>query len=133
MGDSMAMARGLLMLMPSLLLIPTTMVDTMDMVWVTMVAMDTMAWDMSMARGLLMLMLIPTTMVATVLDTMDWDMSMARGLLMLMPSLLLIPTMAMVLVLDMVDTMAMDMVWDTVDTTGDKSSHQQGYLDIHQD
>merc|ERR1712080_638952 len=105
MGDSMAMARGLLMLMPSLLLIPTTMVDTMDMVWVTMVAMDTMAWDMSMARGLLMLM----------------------------PSLLLIPTMAMVLVLDMVDTMAMDMVWDTVDTTGDKSSHQQGYLDIHQD
>merc|ERR1712080_455085 len=144
MGDSMAMARGLLMLMPSLLLIPTTMVDTMDMVWVTMVAMDTMAWDMSMARGLLMLMLIPTTMVdsmdmvwatmaATVLDTMDWDMSMARGLLMLMPSLLLIPTMAMVLVLDMVDTMAMDVVWDTVDTTGDKSSHQQGYLDIHQD
>merc|ERR1712112_393205 len=105
MGDSMAMARGLLMLMPSLLLIPTTMVDTMDMVWVTMVAMDTMVWDMSMARGLLMLM----------------------------PSLLLIPTMAMVLVLDMVDTMAMDMVWDTVDTTGDKSSHQQGYLDIHQD
>merc|ERR1712114_29865 len=91
--DSMAMARGLLMLMPSLLLIPTTMVDTMDMVWVTMAAMD----------------------------TMDWDMSMARGLLMLMPSLLLIPTMAMVLVLD------------TVDTTGDKSSHQQGYLDIHQD
>merc|ERR1711890_170984 len=101
-----------------------------------MVAMDTMAWDMSMARGLLMLMLIPTTMVdsmdmvwatmvATVMDTMDWDMSMARGLLMLMPSLLLIPTMAMVLV--------MDMVWDTVDTTGDKSSHQQGYLDIHQD
>merc|ERR1712080_647610 len=103
--DSMAMARGLLMLMPSLLLIPTTMVDSMDMVW--------------------------ATMVATVLDTMDWDMSMARGLLMLMPSLLLIPTMAMVL--DMVDTMAMDMVWDTVDTTGDKSSHQQGYLDIHQD
>merc|ERR1712112_253268 len=156
MGDSMAMARGLLMLMPSLLLIPTTMVDTMDMVWVTMVAMDTMAWDMSMARGLLMLMLIPTTMVdsmdmvwatmvATVLDTMDWDMSMARGLLMLMPSLLLIPTMAMDMVLDMVDTMAMDMVWDTVDTmamdmvwdtvdtTGDKSSHQQGYLNIHQD
>merc|ERR1711890_208297 len=100
-------ARGLLMLMPSLLLIPTTMVDSMDMVW--------------------------ATMVATVLDTMDWDMSMARGLLMLMPSLLLIPTMAMFLVLDMVDTMAMDMVWDTVDTTGDKSSHQQGYLDIHQD
>merc|ERR1712080_268904 len=99
--DSMAMARGLLML------IPTTMVDSMDMVW--------------------------ATMVATVLDTMDWDMSMARGLLMLMPSLLLIPTMAMVLVLDMVDTMAMDMVRDTVDTTGDKSSHQQGYLDIHQD
>merc|ERR1712112_2084 len=95
MGDSMAMARGLLMLMPSLLLIPTTMVDSMDMVW--------------------------ATMVATVLDTMDWDMSMARGLLMLMPSLLLIPTMAMVLVLDIVDT------------TGDKSSHQQGYLDIHQD
>merc|ERR1711890_228660 len=100
-------ARGLLMLMPSLLLIPTTMVDSMDMVW--------------------------ATMVATVLDTMDWDMSMARGLLMLMPSLLLIPTMAMVLGLDMVDTMAMDMVWDTVDTTGDKSSHLQGYLDIHQD
>merc|ERR1712080_484538 len=93
--DSMAMARGLLMLMPSLLLIPTTMVDSMDMVW--------------------------ATMVATVLDTMDWDMSMARGLLMLMPSLLLIPTMAMVLVLDIVDTI------------GDKSSHQQGYLDIHQD
>merc|ERR1712080_618251 len=88
---------GLLMLMPSPLLIPTTMVDTMDMVWVTM--------------------------VATVLDTMAWD-TMARGLLMLMPSLLLIPT-------TMVDTM--DMVWDTVDTTGDKSSHQQGYLDIHQD
>merc|ERR1712080_732721 len=51
---------------------------------VTMVAMDTWAWDVSMARGLLMLMLIPTTMVdsmdmvwatmvATVLDTMDWD------------------------------------------------------------
>merc|ERR1712080_122526 len=100
--DSMAMARGLLMLMPSLLLIPTTMVDTMDMVWATMVAtvLDTMAWD-TMARGLLMLMLIPTTMV----DTLDMVWT----------------------------TMAMDMVWDTVDTTGDKSSHQQGYLDIHQD
>merc|ERR1712080_242999 len=63
--DSMAMARGLLMLMPSPLLIPTTMVDTLDMVWVTM--------------------------VATVLDTMAWD-TMARGLLMLMPNPLLIPT-----------------------------------------
>merc|ERR1712080_84669 len=104
--DSMAMARGLLMLMPSLLLIPTTTVDTMDMVW--------------------------ATMVATVLDTMAWD-TMARGLLMLMPSPLLIPT-TMVDTMDMVwATMAMDMVWDTVDTTGDKSSHQQGYLDIHQD
>merc|ERR1712080_200117 len=104
--DSMAMARGLLMLMPSLLLIPTTMVDTLDMVWVTM--------------------------VATFLDTMAWD-TMARGLLMLMPSPLLIPT-TMVDTMDMVwATMAVDMVWDTVDTTGDKSSHQQGYLDIHQD
>merc|ERR1712080_233300 len=84
------------------LLIPTTMVDTMDMVWATMVAtvLDTMARD-TMARGLLMLMLIPTTMV----DTLDMVWA----------------------------TMAMDMVWDTVDTTGDKSSHQQGYLDIHQD
>merc|ERR1712080_438136 len=120
------------------------MVDTMDMVWATMVAtvLDTMAWD-TMARGLLMLMLIPTTivdtldmvwvtMVATVLDTMAWD-TMARGLLMLMPSPLLIAT-TMVDTMDMVwATMAMDMVWDTVDTTGDKSSHQQGYLDIHQD
>merc|ERR1711890_171523 len=90
------------------------------MVWATMVAtvLDTMAWD-TMARGLLMLMLIPDTM--------------ARGLLMLMPSPLLIPT-TMVDTMDMVwATMAMDMVWDTVDTTGDKSSHQQGYLDIHQD
>merc|ERR1711890_55558 len=69
---------------------------------------------MSMARGLLMLMLIPTTMV----DSMDMVWA---------------TMVAMVLVLDMVDTMAMDMVWDTVDTTGDKSSHQQGYLDIHQD
>merc|ERR1712080_708858 len=67
-----------------LMLIPTTMVDTLDMVWVTM--------------------------VATVLDTMALD------------------TMDMVWA-----TMAMDMVWDTVDTTGDKSSHKQGYLDIHQD
>merc|ERR1711890_168219 len=101
--DSMAMARGLLMLMPSPLLIPTTMVDTMDMVWATMVAtvLDTMAWD-TMARGLLMLMLIPTTMVDTldmVWVTMAWD-TMARGLLMLMPSPLLIPT-------TMVDTMDM--------------------------
>merc|ERR1711890_168527 len=104
--DSMAMARGLLMLMPSPLLIPTTMEDTMDMVW--------------------------ATMVATVLDTMAWD-TMARGLLMLMPSPLLTPT-TMVDTMDLVwATMAMDMVWDTVDTTGDKSSHQQGYLDIHQD
>merc|ERR1712080_654185 len=98
--DSMAMARGLLMLMPSPLLIPTTMVDTLDM-----------AWD-TMARGLLMLMLIPTTMV----DTLD------------MVWVTMVDTMDMVWA-----TMAMDMVWDTVDTTGDKSSHQQGHLDIHQD
>merc|ERR1712080_84756 len=78
-----------LMLMPSLrlMLIPSCSMAT--------------AWD-TMARGLLMLMLIPTTMVdtldmvwvtvvATVLDTMAWD-TMARGLLMLMPSPLLIPT-----------------------------------------
>merc|ERR1712080_673896 len=130
-----------LMLMPSLrlMLIPSC---SMAMVWAMAMALDTMAWD-TMARGLLMLMLIPTTMVdtldmvwvtmvATVLDTMAWD-TMARGLLMLMPSPLLIPT-PMVDTMDMVwATMAMDMVWDTVDTTGDKSSHQQGYLDIHQD
>merc|ERR1711921_50442 len=99
------MARGLLMLSPRLMLIPTcSMVDMVDMVWATMVALDTMA--------------------------MDWD-TMARGPLMLMPSPLLILT-------SMVDTMAM--VWATmvamdmaVDTTGDKSSHQQGDLDIHQD
>merc|ERR1719369_2343859 len=99
------MARGLLMLNPRLmLLILTTMVDTMVMDSATMVVLDTMA--------------------------MDWD-TMARGPLMLMPSLLLILT-------TMVDTMAM--VWATmvamdmaVDTTGDKSSHQQGDLDIHQD
>merc|ERR1711890_148004 len=66
------MARGLLMLMPSPLLIPTTMVDTMDMVWATMVAtvLDTMAWD-TMARGLLMLMLIPLLIPTTMVDTMD--------------------------------------------------------------
>merc|ERR1711974_495756 len=92
------MARGLLMLMPSPLLILTTMVDTME-VWAMVMALDTTAmdWD-TMARGLLMLsprlMLIPTySMVDMVwamvmaLDTtaMDWD-TMARGPLMLMPS-----------------------------------------------
>merc|ERR1719228_2056556 len=150
--DTMAMdwdtmARGLLMLMPSLLLILTSMVDTMAMVWAMVMVLDTMAmdWD-TMARGLLMLspklMLIPScsmvdmvdmvwaTMVALDTMAMDWD-TMARGPLMLMPSPLLILT-------TMVDTMAM--VWATmvamdmaVDTTGDKSSHQQGDLDIHQD
>merc|ERR1712080_74904 len=60
-------------------------------------------------KGLLMLMLIPTTMV----DTLD---------------MVWVTMVATVLA-----TMAMDMVWDTVDTTGDKSSHQQGYLDIHRD
>merc|ERR1719244_769332 len=64
---------------------------------------------------------------------------------MLSPRLMLIPTCSMVDMVDMVwatmvalDTMAM--VWATmvamdmaVDTTGDKSSHQQGDLDIHQD
>merc|ERR1719369_2529875 len=91
-----------------------------------------MDWD-TMARGLLMLsprlMLIPTCSMVDMVD-MDWD-TMARGPLMLMPSPLLILT-------SMVDTMAMvratmvamDMA---VDTTGDKSSHQQGNLDIHQD
>merc|ERR550519_2649813 len=106
--DSMvdiSMARGPLMLMPSLLLIPTTLATAM--VW----AMDTMA-DMAM-------------------DSMV-DMSMARGLLMLMPSLLLIlttmeATMAMVW-----DTAMVDMAMD-VATTGDKSSHQKGELAIHQD
>merc|ERR1719244_2234808 len=64
------------MLSPRLMLIPTcSMVDMVDMVWATMVAVDTMAMDSA-------------TMVA------------------------------------------MDMA---VDTTGDKSSHQQGDLDIHQD
>merc|ERR1712105_461672 len=91
------MARGLLMLRPILLLIPTTLATAM--VW----AMDTMA-DMAM-------------------DSMV-DMSMARGLLMLMPSLLLIlttmeATMAMVW-----DTAMVDMAMD-VATTGDKSSHQK--------
>merc|ERR1719219_2604370 len=106
--DTMAMdwdtmARGLLMLMPSLLLILTTMVDTMVMDSATMVVLDTMA--------------------------MDWD-TMARGPLMLMPSPLLILT-SMVDTMAMVwaTMVAMDMA---VDTTGDKSSHL-GDLDIHQD
>merc|ERR1711874_945930 len=106
MGD-ISMASGLLMLMPlpSLLLIPTTLATAM--VW----AMDTMA-DMAM-------------------DSMV-DMSMARGLLMLMPSLLLIlttmeATMAMVW-----DTAMVDMAMD-VATTGDKSSHQHRDWTIHQD
>merc|ERR1712055_1266014 len=106
--DSMVditMARGLLMLMPRLMLIPTSL--AMAMVW----AMGTMA-DMALAMV---------------------DMSMARGLLMLMPSLLLIlttmeATMAMVWDMAMVD-MAMD-----VATTGDKSSsHQYRDWTIHQD
>merc|ERR1719369_707494 len=150
--DTMAMdwdtmARGLLMLMPSLLLILTTMVDTMVLDMDTVMVLDTMAmdWD-TMARGPLMLMpsllLILTTMVDTmvldmdmvmVLDTtaMDWD-TMARGLLMLSPRLMLIPTCSMVDMVDMVwaTMVAMDMA---ADTTGDKSSHQQGDLDIHQD
>merc|ERR550519_1387791 len=92
--------------LPSLMLIPTTMVD-MAMVW----AMDTMA-DMAM-------------------DSMV-DISMARGPLMLMPSLLLIlttmeATMAMVW-----DTAMVDMAMD-VATTGDKSSHQKGDWAIHED
>merc|ERR1719244_261848 len=69
------MARGLLMLMPSLLLILTTMVDTMVMDSATMVVLDTTA--------------------------MDWD-TMARGLLMLSPRLMLIPTCSMVDMVDMV-------------------------------
>merc|ERR1711890_138397 len=78
----------------------------LDMAMALDSTVDTMAMDMVMA-----------------LDTLDTAMvdTMARGLLMLSPRLMLIPTMAM------------DMVWDIVDTTGDKSSHQQGYLDIHQD
>merc|ERR1711890_167194 len=78
----------------------------LDMAMALDSTVDTMAMDMVMA-----------------LDTLDTAMvdTMARGLLMLSPRLMLIPTMAM------------GMVWDTVDTTGDKSSHQQGYLNIHQD
>merc|ERR1712080_491199 len=96
----------------------------MAMVWAMAMALDTMDSAMAMDS----MAMVWATMVATVLDTMAWD-TMVRGLLMLM----LIPT-TMVDTMDMVwATMAMDMVWDTVDTTGDKSSHQQGYLDIHQD
>merc|ERR1711942_432810 len=125
-----SMARGLLMLMPSL--IPTTMVDTtavwatMAMVWAT-TAMA-MVWA-TMARGLLMLMpsLIPTTLV----DTTVWA-TMARGLLMLMHRLIpttMVDTMVMVWAMAMV-FMDMDMA---VDISGDKSSSQQRNLDIHQD
>merc|ERR1719402_738091 len=100
------------------------------MAWATMVdmAVDSMV-DITMARGLLMLMPLPSLMlIPTTMDilamAMDWDMdmamdsmvdmSMARGLLMLMPSLLLIlttmeATMAMVWDMAMVD---MAMLWD---------------------
>merc|ERR1712215_228409 len=90
-------ARGLLMLSPRLMLIPTfsmedTVLDMLDMV-------DTMVvLDMDMA--------------------MDW--STARGLLMLSPRLMQIPTFSME---DMdMEVMALDtdMVLDTGDTTGDK-------------
>merc|ERR1719369_1459453 len=92
------MERGLLMLSPRLMLIPTFfMVATMDMVLATMV----LAMDMAM------------------------DFTMERGLLMLSPRLMLIPTLSMEDMedMDMEDIMAMDsdMDLDTGDTTGDKS------------
>merc|ERR1712121_246601 len=125
------MARGLLMpsLWPRLMLIPTTMVDTTDMVSaMAMVVWDTTAMDMDM-----------------VWDTMAmvWA-TMARGLLMpsLRPRLMLIPT-TMVDTMDMVSAMAMVTVWDTMVmdmamATTDKPSqkyllhtkHHQGNLDI---
>merc|ERR1712121_393537 len=124
-----------------LMLIPTSFMKAMVLVWDTMVDM---VWAI-MARGLLMLMpsLIPTTLVdttvwatmamvwATMAMAMVWA-TMARGLLMLMPSLIpttMVDTMVMVWAMVM-DFMDMDMA---VDISGDKSSSQQRNLDIHQD
>merc|ERR1719229_2121706 len=103
-------------------------VPAMDM------ALDTtdMALD-TMARGLLMLRLIPTTMVDTMvdmvldmlamdmaLDTMDMALdTMARGLLMLR----LIPTTMVDTMVDMVlDMPAMDMALDTTDMALDTTA-----------
>merc|ERR1719187_987379 len=97
----LSMARGLLMLSPRLMLIPTfsmediTVLDMVD----TMVVEDT---------------------------AMVMDLSMARGLLMLSPRLMLIPTFSMedITVLDMEDItdlampVMVDTGLDTEDTTG---------------
>merc|ERR1711942_640887 len=117
MVDTMAatdwsMARGLLMLSPRLMLIPTFCI----VVWDTM---DTVVWDT-----------MDTVLVLAMVDTMaatDW--STARGLLMLSPRLMLIPTFSMEDMEDMEDItdlampVMVDMGLDTEDTTGDKSSH----------
>merc|ERR1711942_468329 len=99
MVDTMAatdwsMARGLLMLSPRLMLIPTFCI----VVWDTM---DTVVWD---TMDMVLVLAMVDTMAAT-----DW--SMARGLLMLSPRLMLIPRFCIV-VWDTMDTV----VWDTMDT-----------------
>merc|ERR1719402_1116938 len=136
-------ARGLLMLMPSLLLILT--MATMAMAWATMVDIAAMDLDMAttMARGLLMpsLLLIPTTLATAMVWAMDTmadmalamvDITMARGLLMLMPSLLLILTTMEATTVMAWDTAMVDTAMD-VATTGDKSSHPKGDWAIHED
>merc|ERR1712000_791667 len=107
MVDTMAatdwsMARGLLMLSPRLMLIPTFCI----VVWDTM---DTVVWDT-----------MDTVLVLAMVDTMaasDW--STARGLLMLSPRLMLIPTFSMEDMEDITDLampVMVDMGLDTEDT-----------------
>merc|ERR1719219_1610305 len=81
--------------MPSPLIPTCSMVDMVDMVWATMVVLDTMA--------------------------MDWD-TMARGPLMLMPSPLLILT-SMVATMVAMD-MAVDTTGDKSSHLGDLDIHQ---------
>merc|ERR1712055_451149 len=104
-----------------------------------------MGVDISMARGLLMLMLLPSLLLiltmatmamawATMVDiaAMDLDMATttARGLLM--PRLMLILTTMEATMVMAWDTAMVDTAMD-VATTGDKSSHPKGDWAIHED
>merc|ERR1711915_1056120 len=146
------MARGLLMLSPLLMLMPTTDTMVLDTVHMDMDIPTVMEHTELMARGLLMLspllMLMPTT-DTTVLDTVHMDMDiptvmehielMARGLLMLSPLLMPTITMATTATLlltltDMPDHMLL-MAMDTDPTCGNstkdlKIKNQHSYSHI---
>merc|ERR1712136_536592 len=122
-------ARGLLMLMPPLMLMPmptTPMVDSM---------VDTMVDSEPTAMEPILIPMVPTP------TPMELTITSARGLLMLIPLLMLMPTMpvtAMLLILTLTDmpvelmpTLPTPMV-DTEPTSGNSAKPNQRLISNNQ-